>query len=529
MCPDDVVDLADASARELIGELRVPVDLPSVPGTLLLRGVRREYGATIAVDAMDLDLPPARVHALLGENGAGKSTVAQIAAGVVSPTAGSIVFDDDEKNFRTARDAEACGIVFIPQELRLYDALTVAENMYVGRPRPRTRFGIVDGATMRARAKATLDRLGSTVRPAQYVEHLTPANRQMVAIARALMIDVRVLIMDEPTAALDEWEAQRLLDVVDRLRTEGVAVLYVSHRMHEVSKIADDVTVMRDGKQVASGPAGDFTHEALINLMVGRNVILAARDKSRVRDEVRLATDRLCRRGEFEDVSIRARSGEVVGIAGIVGSGRSEFAQALFGYTRPTSGSVEIDGNVIAVRSVRAMIGNGVGYLPEERQSQGLFSTLSVSDNVSIAMLDRVRRGGLLSTRREHRLVSTALEPLRLRGGLDDPVGGLSGGNQQKVLLARWLAVNPRVLILDEPTRGIDVGTRAEIYRIIDDLTRAGVAVVLISSDLQELLWLSDRIMVMRRGRIVAEFGADEMSELSVGGAALGAVAGGDL
>jgi rhamnose transport system ATP-binding protein len=517
MAAEDVAQLERPGPRPA----GVPVPDPAGP-VLALRGVRREYGATLAVADLDLDLQPGQVHAVVGENGAGKSTVAHIAAGVVAPTAGALTFAGRPVSFHSARDAEADGVVLIPQELRLYEALTVAENMYVGRARPRSRFGTVSTPAMRAAASQALQRLGASVRPGQRVEELSPASRQMVAIARSLMIDVRVLIMDEPTAALDEWEAQRLLHVIDRLRSDGVAVLYVSHRMHEVSRIADHITVMRDGRKVADGPAAQFQHDDLVRLMVGRQVILMQRQKCRAADEVVLETRGLTRAGEFADVSLNVRAGEVVGMAGIVGSGRSEFAQAVFGYTVPTAGAVAVGGRVFGRRSIRRMIRAGLGYVPEERQTQGLFGTLSVSENVSMSMLGSLRTGGLISGKKEHELVDAALRPLALRGRPQDLVDGLSGGNQQKVLLARWLSVRPKVLILDEPTRGIDIGTRAEIYGLIDELTARGVGVLLISSDLQELLLLCDRIVVMRRGRLVAEFGSEEMSEITVGGAALG-------
>ena len=499
-----------------------PTSAMTAEALLELHNVRREYGATIAVEGLTLSLFPGRVHALVGENGAGKSTAALMAAGVVLPTSGSVVLEGQEIAFRSAREAEERGVVLIPQELRLYEALSVAENMYAGRPRPRFGWGGVRPQEMRTRAGEALRRLGSDIDPTDRVENLTPANRQMVAIARALMIDVRALIMDEPTAALDEWEAQRLLEVVDRLRAADVAVLYVSHRMHEVAQIADHVTVMRDGKAVASDLPPDVEAGELVRLMVGRQVSLIQRTKSRVTEEVVLSANALCRAGEFEDITLSVRAGEVVGLAGIVGSGRSEFAQSLFGFTTPTSGRVRISGVPVRPRSVAQMIRAGVGYVPEERQTQGLFGPLSVAYNVSLTTLSRARRRGMIVRRQERRQVQDALEPLHLRGRLSDPVEGLSGGNQQKVLLARWLAVDPRVMVLDEPTRGIDIGTRAEIYRLVDQLTERGVAVLLISSDLQELLLLSDRILVMRRGRLVAEFDAGEMSEMSVGGAALG-------
>jgi rhamnose transport system ATP-binding protein len=496
-----------------------PVSMTTVLG---LREVHKIYGATVAVRGVNLALAAGEVHAIVGENGAGKSSVALIAAGVVPPTSGHIEYQGRSTVFSSAREAELRGIVLIPQELLLYESLSVTENLYVGRPRPRGRGGFVNAREMRRRAREVLVRLGVQVDPAQLVDTLTPASRQLVAIARALMLDARVVIMDEPTAALDEWEAQRLLGVVRTLKASGVAILYVSHRLAEVMQIADVITVMRDGSTVVSGPAGQFNEAALVRHMLGRAIEQFARKARRVENPVALQIERLSRSGFFADISLQLRYGEVLGVAGLVGSGRSSLAQTLFGYGRPTSGTVKIDGRPIRLSNIGQSVEAGMGYVPEERQSQGLFMPLSVRDNVSLPALDRFRRRGLISRKREVGYVEQALAPLRLRGALADPVASLSGGNQQKVLLARWLALTPRVLILDEPTRGIDMGVRAEIYRLIDQLSADRVAILLISSEIKELLLLSDRVVVMREGRLVSEFSGEQLSELNIGAAALG-------
>jgi len=490
---------------------------------LALRDVRKVYGATVAVDGLTLSLAPSTVHAIVGENGAGKSTAAQIAAGVVRPTEGYLEFEGRPVAFGSAREAEARGIVFIPQELQLYDSMTVAENLYVGRPRPRGKGPFIAGIQMRRRAGEQLARLGVTIDSASPVEKLTHGNRQLVAIARALMLDARVLIMDEPTASLDEWEAGRLLGVVSVLRASGVAVLYVSHRLPEVLSIADVVTVMRDGRLVRTGPRAEFDETGLITSMLGRT--LAAREEraSCAGDDIAFAVEGLTRAGEFGPVDLQIRRGEVVGMAGLIGSGRSEFVQAAVGLRKPDAGSVEVAGVRCRLRSVREAIRLGVAYVPEERQTQGLFLPLSSKENVSMGALHRIQAWGLVSPRKEASYVEQALARLQVKGHVQSPVSTLSGGNQQKVLLGRWLALQPRVLILDEPTRGIDVGTRFEIYRIIDQLTEAGVAILLISSDIQELLALSDRVAVMRAGRLVAEFTGADLTEMNIGTAALGA------
>lgn len=500
------------------------VQPPDVRAAVLsLRQVRKVYGATVAVHELTLTLRPGEVHAVVGENGAGKSTAAQIAAGVALPTSGQVEVDGKPVRFSSARQAEALGVVFIPQELQLYDSLSVAENLYIGRSRPRSKGSLIGGREMARRAAAALHQLGAEIDPSRPLHEFNHGNRQLVAIARALMLDARVLIMDEPTASLDEWEAQRLLSVVSLLRESGVAVMYVSHRMPEILQIADQITVMRDGGVAASGPRQDFDEAALVTSMIGRSLAKLTRRARMGHGEVVFETRGLSRSGSFSEIDLQVRAGEIVGVAGLVGSGRSEFAQSVFGRDRVTSGTIFVAGQETRIRSVRQAIAHGIGYVPEERQAQGLFATLSSASNVSMAALSRLQVFGILSRRREIEYVNNALGPLRIRTRVNAQVSTLSGGNQQKVLLGRWLALKPRVLILDEPTRGIDVGTRFEIYRIIDQLTDAGVAILLISSDIQELLQLSDRVLVMRGGRLVADFADDDLTEMNIGAAALGA------
>jgi rhamnose transport system ATP-binding protein len=362
-----------------------------------------------------------------------------------------------------------------------------------------------------------------TIDPASRVQLLSHGNRQLVAIGRALMLDARVLIMDEPTASLDEWEAQRLLGVVSMLRSSGVAVLYVSHRLPEILQIADVISVMRDGRLVKSGPCRDFDEASLVTSMLGRPLVRHAGRRTAARHEVAFESSGMTRAGVFGPLDLQIRSGEIVGMAGLIGSGRSEFAQTVIGRDKLTSGQLSIAGRPVRLRSVRHAVQLGIGYVPEERQAQGLFLSLSSKINVSMAALHRIQSWGVVSPRRETRYVQDALARLAVKGDVNAPVSTLSGGTQQKVLLGRWLGLQPRVLILDEPTRGIDVGTRFEIYQIIERLTESGVAILLISSDIQELIALSDRVVVMRSGRLVGEFAGDNLTELNIGAAALGA------
>jgi rhamnose transport system ATP-binding protein len=485
-----------------------------------LRGARKEYSGTVAVHELDLQIEAGMIHSLIGENGAGKSTAAQMLAGVQPLTGGTVAVDGEPVVFHSALQAEARGIVLIPQELQLYPSLSVAENLFVARRRPRTRLGAFDGRAMNARATEVLERLGIDVHPGDLVDDLPYGARQMVAIARALMSEVRLLVMDEPTAALDEWESQRLLDVVRDLARHGVGVLYVSHRLHEVMAVSTAVSVMRDGRLVSTGPVADYTRDVLVEQMVGRKVELVARSISHATDEVALRVAGLAQPPHFDDVSFEVRRGEVLGIAGIVGSGRSELALAIFGRTKPARGTVELEGRTVRPGILRSLAA-GLGFVPEERQAQGLFLPLEVTQNVSVLRLSRLRRGGLLSRSRERGFAVDAMSRFVFRRALSEPVSALSGGNQQKVLLARTLASSPRVLILDEPTRGIDVGARAEIYGVIDDLAAQGTAVVVISSDIQEVLLLADRVLVMQTGSVVAELTGDDRTELKIGAAAL--------
>jgi rhamnose transport system ATP-binding protein len=517
-------DLSATDARETSMTNATPAQ-PEPRATyavLALRDVTKVFGSTRAIDGLDLGFYAGEVHALLGENGAGKSTVARVASGVLEPTSGTLLLDGNEIALHSVRAAEAAGILLIPQELQLFDALSVAENLFVGRPRPRHRWGTVDGRLMRSVARRTLAQLGLEIDVRVPVERLSLATRQLVAIARALVLQVRVLIMDEPTAALDEWEADRLLGVVRELRASGVAIIYVSHRLGEIRQIADTVTVMRDGRLVASGAVAEFDNAALVRHMVGRSIEQLSRRTSRATDRVVLRTRQLSRRRSFQDVSFELHAGEVLGLAGLIGSGRSSLGRALFGQRPATSGTIEVDGRVRALRSVASAIACRIGMVPEDRQTQGLFMPIDALDNTALVRLADFARGWLIADRKARAFAARQLAPLSIRGNIAAPVRELSGGNQQKVLLAKWLAASPSVLILDEPTRGVDVGVRAEIYRIIDHLTEQGTGVLLISSDMYELQILCDRILVMHAGKVVATFAGADAIDVDLGAAVLG-------
>ncbi len=488
-----------------------------------LTGVQKRFGGVVAVDSVDFELLDGEVHALVGENGAGKSTLMKIVNGLYAPDGGSFEVGGETAAFHSPRDAEASGIAMIPQELDLFPELTVAENLYVGRRRPRTWWGGVDWGTMRRAARERFDSLGVDLDVGTLVKRLSVANQQIVAIARALLNEARAVIMDEPTASLAGREVERLFNIIRDLKASGVGVVYISHRLEEIFAISDRITVMRDGEHVATRPAQEMDTQELVRLMVGRPLNeLFSRTEGEA-GEVALELRGLGRRGEFEDVSIEVRRGEIVGLAGLVGAGRTELAQSIFGISPPETGEVLVDGKPLKATSPQATMERGIFYVPEERQSQGLILPFPIKHNMSLGILDRLSRLGFVSFKKEGEEAERLAGSLSVRGaGVSDPVSRLSGGNQQKVVLGKALAREPSILLLDEPTRGVDVGAKSEIYALIDGLARDGKAVLLVSSELEEVLSMSDRIFVMREGKITGELAGREATQESVMAAATG-------
>ncbi|MCO6011297.1 sugar ABC transporter ATP-binding protein [Actinoallomurus purpureus] len=480
-------------------------------------GISKRFAGVRALDDVTLDFPGGAVTALMGENGAGKSTLIKIINGDHLPDRGRVVLDGAPLALHAPADARRAGIRVIPQEPEIVPHVSVAENVYIG-ALPRKAGRALDRVGLRARVRADLRRLGfeRVLDPDTLGSHLTPAQRQLVEILRALTTDAKVIAFDEPTSSLSENEVEALFALIRRLREEGLAVIYVSHRMQEIFRLADRIAVLRDGGLVGVRDV-DRTDEAeIVRMMVGRDLSDMFAREHGATDEVVLEVDAVTT-DDVRDVSLSVRAGEVVALAGLVGAGRSELAGAIVGDLPIRSGQVRVGGRPVRLRQPRDAVRAGMGYAPEERKAQALLLERSVRDNTSLVVLDRLRRFRFVRRAEERRLTREYVDRLNVRTpDIEHEVRKLSGGNQQKVVLARWLARRPKVLILDEPTRGIDVGAKAEIYHLIDDLARAGVAILVISSELPEVLGLADRIVVMQNGRVTGELDRADATEEAI-------------
>lgn len=496
---------------------------PSEP-MIELAGITKQFGAVQALRGVDLSLYPGEVHALVGENGAGKSTLVKILAGIHRPDAGMIKIGGSVIDLHNPAQARNAGIAVIHQEPTLFPDLNVAENVFMGR-HPRDRFGRVDWKRMYQEVERLFDSLGVRMNVYTPVQGLSVADQQMVEIAKALSFQSRVLVMDEPTAALSAHEVQTLFTIVRRLRERGVAILFVSHRLEEIFALADRVTVFRDGARVATAPITEVTTEELIRQMVGRTMETLYPKSVVEPGEVVLEVRHLTREGVFTDINFQVRRGEILGFAGLVGAGRTEIARVLFGIDRASAGEIFINGKSVQIRSPKDAMRHGIAYVPEDRHQHGLIMDFSIAKNMTLPVLRQTSLLGLVNRQRERELATAYTDQLHVRtSGIDQLVKALSGGNQQKVVLAKWLITQPTILILDEPTRGIDVGSKAEVHRIISELAGEGLAIILISSDLPEVLAMADRVLVMHEGRVAAEFSHAEADQEKVMFAATGAV-----
>jgi len=495
---------------------------PDAPVVLSLERVSKSFGAVRAVIDGSIELRAGEAHALLGENGAGKSTMVKILAGVHQPDSGTLLVNGQPAELHGPAGAIGAGIAIIYQEPTLFPDLSVAENIFMGR-QPLRRGRRIDGREMTAEADALFTRLGVRIDPGRIARGLSIADQQLVEIAKALSLNARVIVMDEPTAALSAVEVARLFDVISALRADGAAVLFISHRLEEVFEICQRVTVMRDGRHVLTSPLAGLSAGDLVRAMVGRDMPERVPGERGAPGQVQLTVQRLTREGVFTDVSFEVRAGEIVALAGLVGAGRSEVARAIFGIDRYDAGTVTAGGRQLKKGSPTAAMAAGIGFVPEDRRQQGLVMEMSVQQNVALASLATLRKAGIIRASAEKSFASDWAVRLSVKyGRLTDPVSMLSGGNQQKVVLAKWLGRRPSILIVDEPTRGIDVGTKADVHQLLDSLAGEGIAVLMISSELPEVLRLADRILVMREGRLAAEFAQAEASEETIMAAATG-------
>ncbi|MET7641005.1 sugar ABC transporter ATP-binding protein [Streptomyces sp. NPDC005438] len=495
---------------------------PSDPAAdvLAVQGVTKRFPGVLALDDVTFGVRPGQTHALVGENGAGKSTLIKVLTGVYAPDGGEVRYQGRPVSFPTPLAAQHAGISTIYQEVNLIPLMSVARNLFLGRE-PRTRLGLIDFSRMHREAAEVLREYGVRVDVRRSLRELGVGAQQMVALARAVSVDARVVIMDEPTSSLEPREVETLFEVIRRLRAQDIAVVYVSHRMEELYAICDTVTVLRDGRLVHTGPLADTNRLQLVSLMLGREMgqvraegVTKFAGAHEAGAEPVLSAERLSRRHQLDDVSVRIHPGEVVGLGGLLGSGRTETAKVIAGALAPGEGRITVAGQPVRTGSTPAAIRAGISLLPEDRKSEGILPGLSVRENIVAAALPRMSRLGLVSESRVDAVVDTFVRRLRIKASSPhQKVGELSGGNQQKVLLARWLAMHPKVLLLDEPTRGIDVGAKAEVQKLIDELAEEGLGVLLISSDVEELIEGSDRVVVLRDGAVVGELTGDQVTE----------------
>jgi rhamnose transport system ATP-binding protein len=489
-----------------------PQSAPARSPVVSMDAITKTFPGVKALDQVKLDLYAGQVTALVGENGAGKSTTVKILTGIYQPDGGTIRIDGDPVALTTPNDASAAGITAIHQETVLFDELSVAENIFIGHA-PRTRFGLIDKAGMHRAAADLLNEIGAPFSSQTQLRDLGIANKHLVAIARALSVDARVVIMDEPTAALSHKEIQELYELVETLKSQGKAILFISHKFDEIFRIADRFTVFRDGAFVEDGMIAEIDENMLVKMMVGRSVeqIYPARAHD-VADEV-LKVVGYTHPTEFADINFDLKRGEILGFYGLVGSGRSEFMQSLFGITKPSKGVCRINGNIKIIRSPADAVENGIVYVPEDRGKQGAIIGLPIFQNITLPSLGRTSKRGFLNLAEEFRLAREYAERLDLRAAsLDQDVGNLSGGNQQKVVIAKWLATRPQVIILDEPTKGIDIGSKAAVHEFMAELVAQGLSIIMVSSEIPEIIGMSDRVIVMRDGRIAAELEGDDLT-----------------
>lgn len=483
---------------------------------ILMKDIQKSFGQNQVLNHASLDLRDGEVHALMGENGAGKSTLMKILTGVYTKDSGVVYVDDREVTFKSAREAEENGIVFIHQELNVLYDLTVEENLFINKE-IKGPFGFCRSKEMQAKTKEALKMLDVDIAANALMSTLSVGQQQMVEICKGLMANAKVLIMDEPTAALTETETATLFRVIRNLKNQGVSIIYISHRMEEIFQISDRITVMRDGSYIGTRETKNTNMNELVRMMIGREIGERYPKRNSKIGDVVLKVDKLGLDGVFDNVSFEVHSGEVLGIGGLMGAGRTEIMHSVFGDIPYQRGSIQINGKNVHIRTTSDAIRCGIGFITEDRKLEGLMLEKSIEENISLTNLDKISDHTLIHSREEKSLSQKGIQEFNIKCfGAAMPAGNLSGGNQQKVVLAKWILKNPRILILDEPTRGVDVGAKKEIYNIINSLTAEGVAIIMISSELPELLGMSDRIMVVHEGRVTGTISAEEANQEKV-------------
>ncbi len=481
-----------------------------------MRGIDKSFGGNAVLKEAGFLLDHGEIHALMGENGAGKSTLMKILTGVYTKDAGQVIVDGQEVCYKNPQEAEKAGIVFIHQELNVLFDLTVEENMFLGKE-IHGRFGVCDKKAMRAEVRKILDRLGVSIDPQQRMSELSVGQQQMIEIAKALMVDAKVIIMDEPTAALTQSETEVLFQVVRSLKEKGVSIVYISHRMEEIFELCDRITVLRDGSYIDTKRIQDTDMNDVVKMMIGREIGERYPLREASIGEVVFKVEGLTCPGVFKDVSFEVHAGEVLGVSGLMGAGRTEIMQAIFGNMPHVTGKLFLNGEEIHNHNPGQAMKNGIGFITEDRKTEGLMLEESIRKNISLANLGRISRRGVLRKKEERELVQKGIEELHIKCfGPEHECGRLSGGNQQKVVFAKWIYTDPKVLILDEPTRGVDIGAKKEIYNIINDLAAKGVAIIMVSSELPEVLGMADRIMVVREGLVRGILSKEEADQENI-------------
>lgn len=480
---------------------------------VVMKGITKSFATNSVLRGVDFTIKAGEVHALMGENGAGKSTLMNILTGLHKPDAGEILIDGVIKQFDSPKEAEKFGLSFIHQEMNTWPEMTVVENLFLGNE-IKNAIGWIDNKKMRALAIETFRELGVTLDLDEEVKNLSVGQQQMIEIAKSLLSDGEVIIMDEPTAALTEREIEVLFRIIQNLKQKNVAIIYISHRMEEIFKISDRITVMRDGVSVDTKRTADTSNDEVVRKMVGRDLADYYPAKTSKIGPIVFEAKKLSSERKFQDVSFQVKAGEIVGFSGLMGAGRTEIMRSIFGIDPLDGGEMYLEDKKITISSPNDAIRQGIGFLTENRKEEGLILDYSISENISLPSIDGFRKNGLIDTQAEKDFVELLMERLQVKAeGSDDIVSGLSGGNQQKVVLAKWIGIGSKVLILDEPTRGVDVGAKREIYQLMNELADRGVAIIMVSSDLPEVLGVSDRIVVVHEGKISGELQRGEATE----------------